>query len=143
MPNTNSIFPLVLPIQGRFIRILYLDINANYTQDHQQLILDNVNAVNGELLNLILTAIGERHFEPEFGSTLPGLIFDQPTQFTTWIMEDALFKAVQRWLPSVRINFDQSIIAPLDMDIGGYYFKLVYSIVGLTNSATVDFRFST
>ncbi|HWY34469.1 MAG TPA: hypothetical protein VNX68_07465 [Nitrosopumilaceae archaeon] len=142
MSQTSSIFPLTSPIQGRYIRILYLDVNSRYTQDTQQLVLENINAVNNELINLIMTAIGERHFEPEFGSTLPGLIFDQPTQFTTWIMEDALFKAVQRWLPNVRINFDQSIIAPLDNQTG-YYFRLVYSVEGITGNISVDFVFST
>ena len=140
--NTSSIFPLKTAVQGKFIKIIYLDVNGQYTLDTQQLVLENINAINNEIINLVMTSVGERPFEPEFGSELPNIVFDQPTEFSTWVIEDELFKAMNRWLPAVRINFDQSIITPLDNETG-YYFRLVYAVVGLSGNLVVDFRFST
>jgi phage baseplate assembly protein W len=139
--SSNSLFPLPQPIQGKYIKILYVDVNTQFGLDNQQLLLENISAVNNEIINLILTAIGERHFEPEVGSELGDLIFDQPGEFTSWIMENKLFSAMARWMPNVWIDFGQSVIEPLDNEIG-YYFKLVYSVAGLTGVSTVDFQFS-
>jgi len=133
---------LVSPRQGKYSRVIYRDVNSQFTLDGKPLLLDNIHAVNNEIINLILTQVGERHFEPEFGSRLPNLIFDQPIAFTDWLMEDELFIAVNRWLPNVRIDFNRSTIQAM-VGEGGYYFKLIYSVIGLGGNLQVDFHLST
>jgi phage baseplate assembly protein W len=141
--SVGSSYPLTQIIQGKLVKILYLDLNSQYTEDGQQLVLENIAAVNGEILNLIMTPIGSRHFEPEVGSAIPDLLFDQPSTVTIWVMKNKLFEAITRWMPYVQFDYKNSIIVPLQ-DSSGYYFRLIYSIFGLDgNNVKADFRFTT
>ena len=139
--TTSSLFPRSVAVRGRYVKILYLDINTQYGQSNNQLLVENINAVNNELLNLILTTPGELDFEPDFGSEVPGLIFEQPTAVASWMIENHLIVAVNRWLPFITIDTKETLIVPLALQVG-YYFKLVYSVAGI-NNAQADFRFQT
>lgn len=141
--NPNSLYPRTVPVAGRLVNIVYLDINAQYGLDNNQLLLENILAINGQILHLILTPIGSVPFEPEFGSNIPGLIFDQPTGFTTMSMEDGLLLAMHRWLPVVQVDFRRSnIFMADDPSESGYVFQLYYSVGGLPSAVSVDFRFN-
>lgn len=139
----NSIFPRSQQVAGKLVNIIYLDVNAQYGVDSNQLLLENVLAINGEILNIILTPIGSVHFEPEFGSNIPGMIFDQPTEFTTWAIEDELLLSLHRWLPVVKVDFTRSNITIIDDNTdANFLFQLYYSVQGIGNPVNVDFRFS-
>jgi len=122
--------PSQSPTQGNFIKTVYSDVNSQYTQDTQSLILTNMAAVNGEIVNLIMTQIGSRPFEPEFGSAVPDLLFDQPSNLTIWVMKNKLFEAINRWMPNVQFDYQNSTIQPLVYE-SGFYFRLVYSVYGI------------
>jgi phage baseplate assembly protein W len=142
--NPNSLYPRTLAVAGRIINILYLDVNSDYGLNNDQFLLENVFAINGQILNIILTPIGSSHFEPELGSNIPGMIFDLPSEFNNWAIEDELLLSMHRWLPVVQIDFTKSnIIAMDDVSESGYIFNLYYSVQGIGNPVSVDFRFST
>jgi phage baseplate assembly protein W len=126
---------------SRFYKVYYTDLNCRYTLDDKQLVITNANAVNNELLNLILTSPGELAFEPDFGCNIPNLLFEQPTQVVNWMISNNLFIAVARWIPYVDIDASLSSITGLPNDMG-YYFKLYYSVAGLM-AGGADFRFQT
>jgi len=53
--------------------------------------------------NLLLTSLGERVMQPEFGSTLMDVIFNQGPDVENDI-DEAIREAVSNWLPYVLIN---------------------------------------
>jgi phage baseplate assembly protein W len=53
--------------------------------------------------NLLLTSKGERVMQPEFGSTLTDVLFNQGEDVKTEI-DEAIREAVSNWLPYVIIN---------------------------------------
>ena len=53
--------------------------------------------------NLLLTSKGERVMQPEFGSTLTDVLFNQGEDVENEI-DDAIREAVSNWLPYVIIN---------------------------------------
>ena len=53
--------------------------------------------------NLLLTSLGERVMQPEFGSTLMDVVFNQGPDVENDI-DEAIREAVSNWLPYVIIN---------------------------------------
>ena len=53
--------------------------------------------------NLLLTSKGERVMQPEFGSTLTDVLFNQGEDVETEI-DEAIREAVSNWLPYIIIN---------------------------------------
>lgn len=56
------------------------------------------------LLNLLLTKKGERIMQPEFGSGLQSLLFDQLVDNFETRLEDTITKTVAFWLPYINIE---------------------------------------
>ena len=55
------------------------------------------------LRNLLLTNLGERPMQPEFGSTLTDIIFDQGTDIPNRV-DESIREATSSWLPYININ---------------------------------------
>ena len=56
------------------------------------------------LINLLLTQKGERAFQPEFGTTLRSICFEQIDDNLPEIIETDIRNAVELWLPYIIIN---------------------------------------
>jgi len=54
--------------------------------------------------NLLLTSKGERVMQPEFGSDLRDLLFEQYTEDLTDRIKDAIQEAMSTWLPYIVIS---------------------------------------
>ena len=54
--------------------------------------------------NLLLTAKGERVMQPDFGSRLRDLLFEQYTEDLTDRIKDAIEEAMSTWLPYIVIS---------------------------------------
>ena len=83
-------------------------VGVRFPLDHSQegffyktkTILEQAKA---NMRNLLLTSLGERVMQPEFGSTLMDVIFNQGTDVENDI-DEAIREAVSNWLPYVLIN---------------------------------------
>jgi len=53
--------------------------------------------------NLLLTSLGERVMQPEFGSTLMDIIFNQGPDVQNYV-DESIREAVSNWLPYIIIN---------------------------------------
>ena len=53
--------------------------------------------------NLLLTSKGDRVMQPEFGSTLTDIIFDQGTDIPNRV-DESIREATSSWLPYININ---------------------------------------
>lgn len=62
------------------------------------------SAIRNDLINLMLTRIGERPMNPEFGSGLHRLLFEQQGPGMEDLVDDTVRNAVERWMPFVNIE---------------------------------------
>ena len=70
--------------------------------------------------NLLLTAKGERVMQPDFGSDLRALLFEQHTDDLERRVEEAVIDSVSTWLPYVKvytINIIQKDNTPNTMNV--------------------------
>ena len=88
--NPNVYIGLALPIKPDDNNVFSLTKNS-YDQ------------VRHNLRNLLLTNVGERVYQPEFGSRLRELCFEQLDDTLPLRVEDEVRRAVNFWLPYVNI----------------------------------------
>ena len=88
--NPNVYIGLALPIKTDDNNVFSLTKNS-YDQ------------VRHNLRNLLLTNVGERVYQPEFGSRLRELCFEQLDDTLPQRIEDEVRRAVNFWLPYVNI----------------------------------------
>lgn len=108
-----------------------LDINADYTLDDQQLVIEDEKAVRGQILNLLGTPLGTEDFLPTYGSNLPYRIMEGINDITAWLCTQDTIGAINAWMANrVRIIQPGSEVVPLDELYGeGYGINLVYEII--------------
>ena len=89
--NPNTYIGLALPLKS--------DNNNVF-----QLTKNSFDQVRHNLKNLLLTNIGERVYQPEFGSRLRQICFEQLDDSLPGRVEDEVRRAVGFWLPYVNIE---------------------------------------
>ena len=60
--------------------------------------------VKSNIKNLLLTEKGERVFQPNFGSNLKSLLFEQITPESLESVENDIRESLSTWLPYVNVN---------------------------------------
>ena len=65
-----------------------------------------IKQVRANLKNLLLTQLGDRYFLPEFGCELLEVLFQPNTDDLKPLIQDIIFRAVQKWLPYIAITVD-------------------------------------
>ena len=88
--NPNVYIGLALPIKPDDNNVFSLTKNS-------------FDQVRHNLRNLLLTNVGERVYQPEFGSRLRELCFEQLDDTLPQRVEDEVRRAVNFWLPYVNI----------------------------------------
>lgn len=82
-----------------------IDINFNESGVFKGLLLDYKQA-RANLINLLLTQIGERLYQPEFGCNLLSAIFQPNTDEIKPLILESIYDAVEKWLPYIDINVE-------------------------------------
>jgi phage baseplate assembly protein W len=93
------------------------------------------------LINLILTAQGERINNPNFGTTLKNQLFNQMTEASFSDIEDSIKSSVQIYIPEILINSVEFIQEPNNIS-NSLTVKITYQILisGQTDTVTVNFE---
>tara|TARA_Y100000289_G_C3794795_1_gene85932 strand:+ start:105 stop:506 length:402 start_codon:yes stop_codon:yes gene_type:complete len=91
----------------------------------------NETAIARSIRNLILTAPGERPFNPELGSQVSRLLFEPIDDITTEALREQIENTINNFEP--RVNLRQVIVQP-NFDIGEYDISIRYDIVGVEAS---------
>ena len=91
----------------------------------------NETAIARSIRNLILTAPGERPFNPELGSQVSRLLFNPMDDITTDSLREQISNTINNFEP--RVNLRQVIVQP-NFDIGEYDISIRYDIVGIEAS---------
>ena len=77
------------------------------------------------LKNLLLTQKGERAFQPEFGTTLRSICFEQVDDNLPETIETDIRNAVELWLPYIIIN--EIEVLTDDGNVNKIYIQIKYS----------------
>ena len=91
----------------------------------------NETAIARSIRNLILTAPGERPFNPELGSQVSRLLFNPMDDITTDSLREQISNTINTFEP--RVNLRQVIVQP-NFDNGEYDISIRYDIVGIEAS---------
>lgn len=119
-----------------------LDVNADYTLDNNQLVVENEVAVRGQILTVLGTPLGSEDFLPGFGSNLPKRIMDPINDMNAWLCTQDTIGALRIWMKD-RIHIIQpgSAIFPLDEEVGdGYGINLIYEIIKSRQVTNYNFQ---
>jgi len=110
--NPNTYIGLKLPIKNSS----NLDFDMTKTSLEQS---------KFNITNLLLTNTGERVYQPEFGSRLRELIFEQIDENLPNKIEEEVRRAVSRWLPYINISSVETLTN--DTNKNQIYVKVKYS----------------
>jgi phage baseplate assembly protein W len=93
------------------------------------------------LINLLLTAKGERVENPEFGTTLKSQLFEQidPTSFSD--IQDSILESIQMYIPEIKVNRIDITQDP-NYNTNTLVVNIAYQILisGQTDTITVNFE---
>ena len=86
---------------------VYIGLKLPFTRDRAGLFGQTettLEQAGNNIKNLLLTSKGERVMQPEFGSDLRDLLFEQYTEDLTDRIKDAIEEAMSTWLPYIVIS---------------------------------------
>ena len=109
--NPNTYIGLKLPIKNSS----NLDFDMTKTSLEQS---------KFNITNLLLTNTGERVYQPEFGSRLRELIFEQIDDNLPTKIEEEVRRAISKWLPYVNISSVETLTN--DTNENQIYVKIKY-----------------
>ena len=98
-------------------------------------ILLNEIAISNSIKNLVLTNHYERPFQPEVGSNIRRLLFDNLDAITTNI-EREIRETVDNFEPRAKVHKVTAVAAP---DQNGYKMKLEFFVLNNTSPITINF----
>ena len=119
--------------------VLYSDFDLSFikhpnTKDVS--ILKDIDAVKQSVKNLVLTAQGERPFNPLLGSNIRALLFEPVDDFTAFDIDEQVRQTIKNHEPRVRV-LDVDVIAEADNN----RFKLSIDFQMITNLDTGNVSF--
>ena len=90
--------------------------------------LKNENAIARAVRNIVLTTPGEKFFDPEFGSSVSEILFENVDDITALSIQDEIKNCLQNYEPRVELidvkvnpNFDEN----------QFYVIITYRIIGI------------
>ena len=91
--------------------------------------IKNEDAIKKSVKNIIFTIIGEKPFNPEFGSQISGALFELDTQFNQIALQDEIKSVLSQFEPRIdNIAVTVSIVP----DSNEMNATIEYDIVGLS-----------
>ena len=114
-----------------------LDLNFNIhptTKDINR--FKNENAVINSVKNLVLTNHYERPFQPELGSNLKRLLFEQVDNVTAALIEREIETTIINFEPRVDLK---DVVASGFPDENGYKVEITFFLVNNPDPISVDF----
>ena len=114
---------------------LDLSFNPNPITGDLMLVKNSV-AVIRALRNLILTNVYEKPFNPEFGSSVRKLLFENMSPFIASTLSKELINTIQNYEP--RVSIKQLTVTP-DYDNNSYSVTIECYIKSITDPVTVGF----
>ena len=96
----------------------------------------NEYAIINSVKNLVLTNHYERPFQPEIGSNIRRLLFENVDSITAAQIEREITETVENFEPRVQVS---KVTAAADPDNNGYKVTLEFFIINNANPITINF----
>ena len=109
----------------------FKDISASFQinpLNNDLIAVTNTNAIARSVRNLILTKKGEKPFEPNLGSGVYDLLFENMDKQTATVIRDEIILVLENYEP--RIDIIEVLVKP-NYDEGAMDVTLQYQIVGI------------
>lgn len=113
---------------------LDLDLTAHPVTGDVTTVKDTVSVKRG-IRNVLLTMNGERLFQPEFGSNIRNLLFEQMTDINAQRLEDEIRSAVEAWEDRAQIL---SIEVIPEEEYNRYRVATTYRIINQLEPETLE-----
>ena len=109
----------------------FKDISASFQinpLNNDLIAVTNTNAIARSVRNLILTKKGEKPFEPNLGSGVYDLLFENMDKQTATVIRDEIILVLENYEP--RIEIIEVLVKP-NYDEGAMDVTLQYEVVGI------------
>lgn len=98
--------------------------------------LKNEQAIIGSIKNLLMTNHYERPFQPDLGSNIRKLLFENLDKITASSLEREITQTIKNFEPRVDVK---SIVANPDYDNNGFSVNMTFTLINLTTPITIQF----
>jgi len=100
------------------------------------LVIKNEDAIKRSVQNIVLTIVGEKPFEPDFGTNISDSLFELNTSVQAVGLEEQIRSALSLFEPRVA---NIIVTVSLEVDTNAMFATIQYDIVGLpVPTQTVD-----
>ena len=109
----------------------FKDLSASFQTSplsNDLIALKNESAIARSVRNLVLTAQGERPFQPVLGTGVSRLLFENMDKLTASAIRSELRTTIENYEPRVEIN---EIIVEADFERNAFDVTLQYFIIGM------------
>ena len=89
--------------------------------------IKNVNAIARSVRNIVLTTPGEKFFDPDFGSNVTRLLFENVDDITASQIQEEIEFSINNYEPRVKL-LDVKVIA--DNDNASFDTIITYEVIG-------------
>ena len=89
--------------------------------------IKNVNAITRSIRNIVLTIPGEKFFDPDFGSNVSNLLFENVDDITASQIQEEIEFSINNYEPRVKL-LDVKVIA--DNDNASFDTIITYEVIG-------------
>ena len=89
--------------------------------------IKNVNAITRSIRNIVLTIPGEKFFDPDFGSNVSNLLFENVDDITASQIQEEIEFSISNYEPRVKL-IDVQVIA--DNDNASFDTIITYEVIG-------------
>ena len=97
--------------------------------------MTDIDAVRNSIKNLVLTSRYERPFQPELGSGVSGLLFENSSPDTIFLLKEYIREVVSNYEPRVS---DLRVIVEDDSDNNAYYITIAFNVISVDTEADVQ-----
>ena len=91
------------------------------------IVIKNVNAITRSIRNIVLTTPGEKFFDPDFGSNVSRLLFENVDDITASQIQEEIEFSINNYEPRVKL-IDLQVIA--DNDNASFDTIITYEVIG-------------
>ena len=89
--------------------------------------IKNANAISRSVRNIVMTIPGEKPFNPDFGSNVRNLLFENMDSVSAGLIVDEIRTSIQNYESRVEL---MTVEAFPDFDNNSYDVNIVYDIIG-------------
>ena len=108
----------------------FKDISMSFQSNplnNDLIVLKNVNAITRSIRNIVLTTPGEKFFDPDFGSNVSKLLFENVDDITASQIQEEIEFSINNYEPRVKLL---SVEVNPDFDNNLFDTIITYEVVG-------------